>query len=771
MIDLEVLQSRLAEGAVALTPNRRLALRLRRDLARALPPETAALTPSIYVLGDWLERLWRGELMRLSEPQLVLSPMQEQQLWLQIVEQHAIGMSWLRPGMAARQAATAYRQLVLWQVDLHCPAVRAEMTADPDSAALLAWCDHFREQLAARNWLAAVDRDALLLERAQTGQLVLESPLITLALVDPPPLQRQLWEQASSWHPQALSATVGEARVVTAADEDEEIRLACRWLRAQRESGAGEEPRLALVVPDLARRRVRIQRLLAEEWDPTPLVGGSQRQPSVDLTAGTPLAETPLVRSALRLLQLWRGELALADVLALAQCPFSGLQFGTAWGVGWLEEVAALEQDPVTGGQLRRAAARGAERPPDGRQAAPGRPGGGSRCRAPPRGAAGGPVPAAHRGAGAALAHRPGPDRHRSLEGVGGSAAGSLALACALAGQHRVSAAPALATGPESICCAGRGDRSPESAGRLVGIAAAAARACLSAPGRARRPAGHGPAGDRGPALRPGLGLRHGSSAVARGGPAPSTAAPQPAKKAAHAALRCRSRAAFQPADQPRPAEPGPRGALQLSAGAGWRRAGRQPIVDRPARGAAGGSARRSAGCLDRPAGPATGAAGAGPGTESGRCRAAQGRQSAAAKPVSVPLPGLCRASPGRPGPARALPRAHSSGPWPARPRGPRKTLATPGGAAGPGRPGRGAAPAAGEPGGVRGGGGLAAAAGMAAATAAGRAGEAAPRAAAGPVAGRGGAGSTGFRGGGSGAGPLTEPGPAEPTAARRSHR
>src|SRR5690625_7834109 len=94
MIDLEVLQSRLAEGAVALTPNRRLALRLRRDLARALPPETAALTPSIYVLGDWLERLWRGELMRLSEPQLVLSPMQEQQLWLQIVEQHAIGMSW-----------------------------------------------------------------------------------------------------------------------------------------------------------------------------------------------------------------------------------------------------------------------------------------------------------------------------------------------------------------------------------------------------------------------------------------------------------------------------------------------------------------------------------------------------------------------------------------------------------------------------------------------------------------------------------------------------
>jgi len=370
MIDLEVLQSRLAEGAVALTPNRRLALRLRRDLARALPPETAALTPSIYVLGDWLERLWRGELMRLSEPQLVLSPMQEQQLWLQIVEQHAIGMSWLRPGMAARQAATAYRQLVLWQVDLHCPAVRAEMTADPDSAALLAWCDHFREQLAARNWLAAVDRDALLLERAQTGQLVLESPLITLALVDPPPLHRQLLEQASSWHPQALSATVGEARVVTAADEDEEIRLACRWLRAQRESGAGEEPRLALVVPDLARRRVRIQRLLAEEWDPTPLVGGSQRQPSVDLTAGTPLAETPLVRSALRLLQLWRGELALADVLALAQCPFSGLQFGTAWGVGWLEEVAALEQDPVTVGQLRRAADRVAERHPEGRQAA-----------------------------------------------------------------------------------------------------------------------------------------------------------------------------------------------------------------------------------------------------------------------------------------------------------------------------------------------------------------------------------------------------------------
>lgn len=364
MVDLEALRPLLAEQWTLLTPNRRLAHRIRQAVLDELPVGVTAATPPVYALADWLERLWRHWLAETDMPELVLSAAQEQRLWQQIILEQGAGMSWLRPGAAAQQAALAYRQMILWQADLDSTSVRAELAANPDSAALLNWCDTFRERIREAGWLSAADRDQRMVELVAQGRLALNESVATLAFDDIAPLYQQLLRSASAWQPMSLAGPVASAAVIAAENADDEIRQACRWLREQLQQHDTHQDRrpVALVVPDLAQRRARIERLLAEEWDPGSLAAERRRSPWINISAGMPLAETPLVAAGLRLLALWRGELSRAEALALAQCPLAGRQFGDAADVAWIEALCNLGIDPISDEALRACADRVASR-------------------------------------------------------------------------------------------------------------------------------------------------------------------------------------------------------------------------------------------------------------------------------------------------------------------------------------------------------------------------------------------------------------------------
>jgi probable DNA repair protein len=123
------------------------------------------------------------------------------------------------------------------------------------------------------------------------------------------------------------------------------LQAAALWVREQLQ----REPvgPFAIVVPELAQQRSLVERALLEVLAPEALMPAAPRQlPPMNFSAGEPLAQTPLVRSALQLLELAQPRQERETLLELLQAPFH---------CG-----AALESDAVAGSVDGAATDRGA---------------------------------------------------------------------------------------------------------------------------------------------------------------------------------------------------------------------------------------------------------------------------------------------------------------------------------------------------------------------------------------------------------------------------
>ena len=103
------LHSALAEGAVVVTPNRRLARFLHRefDVEQRAARRAAWPTPTILPYPTWLESSWNEAILAdtVADEAMLLTPAQAAILWRRIVD--ADGVSLLDPHGAAMLAAEA----------------------------------------------------------------------------------------------------------------------------------------------------------------------------------------------------------------------------------------------------------------------------------------------------------------------------------------------------------------------------------------------------------------------------------------------------------------------------------------------------------------------------------------------------------------------------------------------------------------------------------------------------------------------------------------
>src|SRR6478736_2109201 len=100
----------LADGTIAVTPNRRLARRVHAefDLALAASGRRAWPTPAILPYAGWLAMLWETLLARdhAAEPRTLLSGAQTLALWQRVIEDSGAALA--DPRGAAALAAEAW---------------------------------------------------------------------------------------------------------------------------------------------------------------------------------------------------------------------------------------------------------------------------------------------------------------------------------------------------------------------------------------------------------------------------------------------------------------------------------------------------------------------------------------------------------------------------------------------------------------------------------------------------------------------------------------
>jgi len=319
--DLSPLQPSIGAGAVLLTPNQRLARRLRLewDTLRAADGARAWEPLPAFPLEQWLQGEWdRAQQQGRVPPVTPLERDQELELWRRVIaadELRSGSYHLLRPAAAAELACQARDLLLRWEVDVRDPATRQEFTLDPDCAVFLRWLESFGRQLATAGQCTAVD---CIVQLAASNWRTNRASAVLVEFEDVPPLlQRTLRTLCPAIGHHAQGGPEGELAVHAFDAPRSELAAAARWLRDSHRQEP--EAKLAVILTDMAVDREAFEYLLRREFGCLDRGHGSL---PVNFSTGVALDRVPLVRDALAALALGGRTTTVPAVQALMRSRF-----------------------------------------------------------------------------------------------------------------------------------------------------------------------------------------------------------------------------------------------------------------------------------------------------------------------------------------------------------------------------------------------------------------------------------------------------------------
>ncbi len=322
------LHAALIDGAVVVTPNRRLARVLLHqfDLAQREAGRHAWPTPTIVPYPTWLGMLWdlalQGDASIASE--LLLSPPQAAQLWRMVIDAESLPL--LDPQGAAGLAAEAWTLVHEWGAGGESwRAWRREGDPGDDAAVFARWAEAYRSELkrAGAHDLSQIPAALAPLAERFVARM---GPTILAGFTEFSPQQERLCAalRACGARVQAqdtLPAVPGAVCRTVAASPRAELAAALSWARERAMQRA--RPRIGIVIENLAAQRDAVVALAEELLEPTALVPGGASGPApFEVSLGVPLAAVALVTAALDLVTLAQSRLTPGAAAALLRGPY-----------------------------------------------------------------------------------------------------------------------------------------------------------------------------------------------------------------------------------------------------------------------------------------------------------------------------------------------------------------------------------------------------------------------------------------------------------------
>ncbi|MFA5549520.1 MAG: PD-(D/E)XK nuclease family protein [Porticoccaceae bacterium] len=323
LFDIGRARDAIAAGALVLTPNLRLARKIRdawdgECLGRG---ESTWLAPSIFALDSWLDDCWQQLVDGAWPPALAAAPArpaQQQWLWEQVLaEDDSAGAN---PRGFAELAQRGWRLAREWQLPL------ADLAREPHEGAraLVRWGLAWEGRLARHGLASGAEQLALVRRGFAEGALPRLPRILLAGFQSLAPLHEDILKVAAHRLEELAPPAPSRApRAVACQDPEREIASAARWAmaRARRDPAA----RIGIVVPDLAALRNRVERVFLHHLEPDWCWPDQPYRPlPFNLSAASPLVETPLVAAALDLLALNRQRLAVDQLARVLNSPFWG---------------------------------------------------------------------------------------------------------------------------------------------------------------------------------------------------------------------------------------------------------------------------------------------------------------------------------------------------------------------------------------------------------------------------------------------------------------
>lgn len=323
----------LEAGVTVITPNRRLAIALKREFdgVQVGRGNTVWGSADILPFPAFIERLYEDALYSGQAPELptLLTPAQEQVLWEHAISRSDTGAALLSIGAAARLASEAWQLIHAW----HLGAALKRFSLNEDCTAFQGWSRYYEKTTGhARQ----IDRARLcdlvneLCKHAVVSKpkrlvcygfdIVTPQQAALLIRLEETGCELMLARPQSQFQPRG-----GNAQRVACDNSDDEIHRAAAWARARIE--ADSTARIGVVVPEFSKYRSAITRIFNSVMEPDieqSLPGAARRILPFNASLGMALSTYPLVSAAFLILELGGREIEFERASLLLRSPFLG---------------------------------------------------------------------------------------------------------------------------------------------------------------------------------------------------------------------------------------------------------------------------------------------------------------------------------------------------------------------------------------------------------------------------------------------------------------
>jgi ATP-dependent helicase/nuclease subunit B len=356
LYDITALEPLAREGFTLLTPNRRLARRIKAqwDERRAAAGERTWQPFPVQTLENWLLGRWELAVsLGLLPPVAPLGAAQALELWRQVIgehQPHSAHYQLLLPAAAADIAHQARESLRRWQVNTAAPGIRQLFMLERDCQTFWQWQQAFESRLEKSGLCMPVD---CLAQLPAVAPHLPRSRVALLEFDEIQPLLRTALDAVCEQVQDIAWPTANAHRLVHHfSDKRAELRAVASW--AGTVHRANPATKIGIVPADANSDRVALEYLLRREFD---CLGKNYNSLPVNFSTGIPLAQAPLVRDALRVLSLGLPQTTVPVMVGLMHSRFLGLQNSRSeFQQQLLNRLHAAGRETVAVGDLRIAA-------------------------------------------------------------------------------------------------------------------------------------------------------------------------------------------------------------------------------------------------------------------------------------------------------------------------------------------------------------------------------------------------------------------------------
>ncbi len=294
-------------------------------------------TPEIFDFSSWLKSQW----MESWPDSFILSEFQSQKIWEGIIEddpeciqsrkQRGVRRQWslLHRNAAAQSAARAYGLIKKYKLEI----VPESLALTHESRLFLGWLRRYKKRLQEYGVFDPADLIDAVREGMKQRRIPLPEKILLRGFAEVTP-QLETWldflkskKVQVTLAPDPRNTPLPNFDELTRnkniqlhsfSDSREETIQCARWIRSVFKPGQS----VGVVVPELTKYRQTILNELSAELVPQSAYPWTHHELPFDISLGPPLANEPLVQTALHLLSIQKSTVSLSTFLYILKSPY-----------------------------------------------------------------------------------------------------------------------------------------------------------------------------------------------------------------------------------------------------------------------------------------------------------------------------------------------------------------------------------------------------------------------------------------------------------------